>query len=74
MKQHIGQPVDYNVEKLRELREEEKQEQDEDSPEPNYACATCGEETHISEHKRRAPAWCNDCGKVKSHGRLPQKS
>lgn len=57
-----------------EDEEEDGEEDEDDSPEPNYACATCGEKTHISEHKRRAPAWCNDCGEIKSHERLSQKS
>lgn len=72
--------IDYDEEKLRQLRGAASDVDgavnpggdSDDSPEPNYACATCGEKTNISEHKRRAPAWCDSCGSIKSHERLDE--
>jgi hypothetical protein len=77
---HFVNGVDYDEEELRRLRSPASDvdgavnpnDDSDDTPEPNYACATCGEKTHISEHKRRAPAWCDSCECIKSHERLDE--
>lgn len=77
---HFVNGVDYDEEELRQLRSAASDvdgavnpnDDSDDTPEPNYACATCGEKTNISEHKRRAPAWCDSCESIKSHERLDE--
>lgn len=62
----------YNLEKLREVYGKQRATDDdnEDTPDPNYKCQSCGNRQYVDDHTRHAPSYCKSCDSVKTFARL----
>lgn len=41
-------------------------DEEEDTPEPNYVCKICDMPSYIDDHKKRAPSFCETCETVRT--------
>jgi len=72
MKKHRSQnPLDYNVEKLRQVAGLQPDENDTDEmPEPTHECQQCGYLAEVNDYQKHTPNWCDSCEKVTTFERL----
>jgi len=48
----------------RTVENSDDSEEEENGPDPNYRCQSCGNTQYIDEHKQHPPNWCEECKSV----------